>query len=116
MRSIRASDVAKALVGEHWIGRREQGYHNKAMDTGTERESEARAAYAFACDEPVTQVGFVYMDEQRLWTYKDVSAYLCISWKTVRRWAGEKKIPVIKVGSQNRFKPSEIRKWAEDNR
>ena len=64
--SKQADALMDTLVGEHWVGRREQGYHNKAMDTGTERESEARASYAFDCNEPVTQVGFVYMDEQRL--------------------------------------------------
>ena len=64
--STQADALMDTLVGEHWIGRREQGYHNKAMDTGSERESEARAVYEFACDEAVVQVGFVYMDEQRL--------------------------------------------------
>ena len=50
--------------------------------------------------------------ESELWTYKDVAAYLRISWRTVRRWAGEGKLPVVKIGNRNRFDPEKVRKWA----
>ena len=52
------------------------------------------------------------MTESELWTYKDVAAYLRISWRTVRRWAGEGKLPVVKIGNRNRFDPEKVRKWA----
>ena len=52
------------------------------------------------------------MDEQ-LWTYEDVAEYLRISWKTVRRWAGEGRLPVVRVGSLYRFEPDAIKAWAQ---
>lgn len=47
-----------------------------------------------------------------LWTYQDVALYLGISWRTVRKWASERKLPVVKVGNRNRFSPDAIEKWA----
>lgn len=52
------------------------------------------------------------MDTTGLWTYQDVATYLGISWRTVRKWAGERKLPVVKVGNRNRFRPDDIEKWA----
>ena len=49
------------------------------------------------------------MMNEPLWTYEDVAAHLSISWRTVRRWAGESRLPIIKVGSLNRFDGSRIR-------
>ena len=53
------------------------------------------------------------MTESELWTYEDVAAYLRISWRTVRRWAGEGKLPVVKIGNRNRFQPAAIERWAK---
>lgn len=50
-----------------------------------------------------------------LWEYEDVAKYLGISPETVRRWAGEKKLPVVKVGALNRFRPEDIREWVAQN-
>lgn len=47
-----------------------------------------------------------------LWKYEDVATYLSCSWKTVRRWAGEGRLPVIKIGKLNRFEPQRIREEA----
>ena len=54
------------------------------------------------------------MVDDTLWTYEDVAAYLRCSWKTVRRWSGEGKIPTVKVGTLNRFDPAAIRQWVAD--
>ena len=53
------------------------------------------------------------MTDEGLWDYEDVAAYLGISWRTVRRWAGERKMPVVKVGNRNRFQPAAIERWAK---
>jgi excisionase family DNA binding protein len=50
-----------------------------------------------------------------LWGYEDVAAYLGVSWKTVRKWAQERRIPIVKVGALNRFRPSDIRAWVASN-
>lgn len=47
-----------------------------------------------------------------LWKYEDVATYLACSWKTVRRWAGEERLPLIKIGKLNRFEPQRIREEA----
>lgn len=49
---------------------------------------------------------------ESLWEYEDVANHLRISWKTVRRWASEGRLPVVKVGVQNRFDPEAIRSAA----
>jgi len=46
---------------------------------------------------------------EQLWTYKDVADYLRVSPKTVRRWATERRVPVVKVGNLNRFSPTAIK-------
>jgi len=54
--------------------------------------------------------------KDQLWTYDDVADYLQVSWRTVRKWANERTIPVVKVGALNRFDPDAIRKWAAKGR
>lgn len=48
-----------------------------------------------------------------LWGYDEVGEYLGVSPNTVRRWANEKRLPLVKVGSLNRFRPQDIREWVE---
>lgn len=49
-----------------------------------------------------------------LWGYDEVADYLGISPKTARKWAKNRKIPVVKVGRLNRFRPEAIRSWARE--
>lgn len=48
---------------------------------------------------------------ETLWGYAEVAAYMGVSPSTVRRWAGERRLPVVKVGTLNRFRPEDIRAW-----
>lgn len=50
-----------------------------------------------------------------LWTAEEVAAYLRISDNTVNQWAKIGRIPVVKVGSLNRFRKSVIDRWLEMN-
>lgn len=50
-----------------------------------------------------------------LWGYAEVAEYLGMSPKTVRRWANERRLPVVKVGALNRFRPEDIREWVKKN-
>lgn len=52
----RANILADLLL-ERLTGKSLDGYVNQAMRTGTEREPEARAAYAFAYDVEVAEIG-----------------------------------------------------------
>lgn len=57
-------------------------------------------------------------DEPRndeLWGYDEVAGYLGVSPKTVRKWANERRIPIVKVGALNRFRPADIRAWVASN-
>lgn len=54
----RANYMAE-LVAERLTGVRTEGFQNDAMRWGTEKEPEAREAYAFSVDLEVVQVGFV---------------------------------------------------------
>lgn len=47
------------LIAERLTGAVAEGFTNAAMQWGTEKEPEARAAYEFMTDQSVTQVGFV---------------------------------------------------------
>jgi excisionase family DNA binding protein len=42
-----------------------------------------------------------------------VARYLGVSYKTVMRWAGEKRIRSYKVGNTVRFRLSEVVAWME---
>jgi len=56
-------------------------------------------------------------DETRndgLWGYDEVAEYLGISPKTVRKWANERRLPLVKIGALNRFRPDDIRAWVAD--
>lgn len=53
------ANYAAQLVAERLTGRVEEGFSNAAMQWGTEKEPDARAAYAFHVDVDVEEVGFV---------------------------------------------------------
>lgn len=42
-----------------------------------------------------------------------VADYLGVSYQTVLRWAGTKRIPSYKIGTAVRFRMSEISAWVE---
>jgi len=52
--------------------------------------------------------------EEGLWTAEEVASYLQISEGTVNQWVKFGKIPVVKVGRLNRFRPSEIKAWLDE--
>lgn len=54
----RANYMAE-LIAERLAGARTEGFTNAAMQWGTDKEPEARAAYAFMQDVDVAEVGFV---------------------------------------------------------
>lgn len=54
----RANYMAE-LIAERLAGARTEGFTNAAMQWGTDKEPEARAAYAFMADVDVVEVGFV---------------------------------------------------------
>lgn len=47
------------LAGEIITGEPTEGYSNSHMDRGKAMEAEARSLYAFICDDPIQQVGFI---------------------------------------------------------
>jgi putative phage-type endonuclease len=54
----RANYMAE-LIAERLSGARSEGFTNAAMQWGTDKEPEARAAYCFMADVDVVEVGFV---------------------------------------------------------
>lgn len=50
-----------------------------------------------------------------LWTAEEVADYLRVAETTVSQWAKIGRIPVVKVGTLNRFKKSEIDRWLASN-
>lgn len=48
-----------------------------------------------------------------LWTAEDVAARLSISEGTVKQWVKAGRLPVVKVGRLNRFRPADIEEWIE---
>lgn len=52
-------NYAAELVAERLTGNPADGFTNAAMQWGTETEPQARAAYAFYCNQDVTEVGFI---------------------------------------------------------
>ena len=63
--SKQRQDYLYQLVGEHIIGRQEEGYTSHAMEIGLTREEEARNFYEFIENVTVKQVGLIYKDESR---------------------------------------------------
>lgn len=57
--SASRKNYAAQLVAERLTGTVEQGYTNGAMQWGTEKEPEARAAYAFLHDADVVEAEFI---------------------------------------------------------
>lgn len=51
-------------------------------------------------------------DNEKLWSLEEASLYLQIKPDTLRKFAAQKKIPHIKVGSLTRFDPFRLKKWA----
>jgi excisionase family DNA binding protein len=48
---------------------------------------------------------------EALWTDEDVASYLRVSVQTVQKWAKMGRLPVLKVGSLNRFDREVIKRW-----
>ena len=53
------------------------------------------------------------MENDDIFTIKEVSAYLKLAEKTTYRLASEAKLPAFKIGGSWRFKKSEIDDWIE---
>lgn len=49
----------------------------------------------------------------QLWTAEDVARRLQISEGTVKQWVKAGRLPVVKVGKLNRFRPSDIEAWLD---
>ena len=58
--SASRANYAAQLVAERLTGATEPGFTNAAMQWGTDKEPEARAAYAFREDADVTEIAFVH--------------------------------------------------------
>lgn len=57
--STSRANYAAQLIAERLTGKREESFTNAAMQWGTDKEPEARAAYAFRTDQDVTEVPIV---------------------------------------------------------
>ena len=44
-----------------------------------------------------------------------IGEYLGVSYQTVCRWAGERRIPSVKIGGALRFRMSAIEEWVMDH-
>ena len=51
------------------------------------------------------------LDKPTLWTVANLSHYLGLHEKTVRRMAGRGTLPCLRIGSRLRFVPSDITRW-----
>ncbi len=60
--------------------------------------------------------GFKLSSIPTLLDIKDVAAALRVSTYTVRRWASQKKLPRIKLGSRTLFTPDAVAKFIEQAR
>ncbi len=50
-------------------------------------------------------------ETEGLWVAEDVASYLRVSVRTVGQWAKSGRLPVVKVGSLNRFRREDIDEW-----
>lgn len=51
--------------------------------------------------------------EVRLWTVKDVSAYLCVPVGTLYQWrVRQEGPPALRIGKHLRWVPEQVREWA----
>ncbi len=48
---------------------------------------------------------------ETLLTAEEVGTRLGLSPRTIYKWAGQKRIPALKVGGALRFRPSELDAW-----
>ena len=55
------------------------------------------------------------INEDTLMSPSEVSKYLGMAERTIYQWATQEKMPAIKIGSNWRFRRSEIDAWLEDN-
>ena len=49
------------------------------------------------------------MEDEPLWTTRQVAAYLAVSEATIRSWQHSHRIPFVKVGGSIRYVPVAIR-------
>lgn len=54
------------------------------------------------------------MEEDKIFTIKDMAAYLKLAEKTAYRLTSELKLPGFKAGGSWRFRKSEIDRWIEE--
>lgn len=54
------------------------------------------------------------MDDAPLMTVEQVATLLTLHPKTVYTMARDKKLPAVKIGSQWRFRPAEIKSYLDD--
>lgn len=65
--SKQRTDYIYTLASEAITGKAEEGYKNKNMEMGNEREEESRSFYELTHGVTVDQVGVVYQDENKLY-------------------------------------------------
>lgn len=69
-----------------------------------------------AAGDQVTDLGEGQTNATRLWTLRDVSAFLAVPVGTLYQWRvrGEGP-PAMRLGRHLRFDPSEVRRWADSH-
>ena len=52
-----------------------------------------------------------------LWTFADVAEFCQVGVRTVKRWHANGELPApIRLGRAVRFRPDDIRQWADDRK
>lgn len=51
--------------------------------------------------------------EPRFWTYRDAAAATQLCMRTLERHVAEGNLPVVRVGRNVRFRPSDVMAWME---
>jgi hypothetical protein len=87
--SKQRTDYLYELAGERIVGRTENGYTNRAMQIGLEREPEGRALFEMLHDVELMRVGLVYKDEAKL--------VLCSPDGLLQNAGFEQKNPMLKT-------------------
>ena len=59
---------------------------------------------------------FPRKDSDSLVDGNEVAEYLGVHYKTICRWATERRLPSYKIGGAVRFRMSEIRGWVAEQR
>jgi len=86
--SDQREDYLDELAGEFIIGKREKGYVSKAMEEGTAREAESRAAFSLLEGVEVKEVGMIYDNSK---------SYLCSPDGLLKNSGLELKNPLLKT-------------------